>query len=42
MHRTDSVVLVSLVLATVAVLKLAPTAVPVLLVALVRYRRAVR
>jgi hypothetical protein len=41
MHQTDAGVIVVLVCASVVAIKLAPPLLPVLLVALVRYRKAV-
>jgi hypothetical protein len=40
MHQADRIVVVALVLASIATVKLAPAIVPMLLTALVRYRRA--
>lgn len=41
MHQADAKVIVILVCASAIAVKLAPTLLPVLLVALVRYRKAV-
>ena len=42
MRQTDNYVLISLVLALVVAMKLAPAFVPMLLVTLVRYRKAAK
>ena len=42
MHQSDAIVLVTLVLASILAIKFAPTSSVAILVALVRYRRAVK